>query len=153
ILGNIVSAFALFDAPGKNGFKFTPAKDIEKFVTGFILRFFPQTNNSSILNSIELSTLFHFPDQRNIPTSQLERQASKQVDGPRNMPEDGLLMGYNVFRGAKKAIRLSLEDRRRHMYVVGQTGVGKSWFLENLALQDMLRGDGFAFIDPHGDTA
>lgn len=153
ILNNVVATFALFDAPGRNGFKYTPAKDMERFVTGYILRFFPQESNQSILNTVELSTLFHFPDQKNIPTSQLERQASKQVDGPRNMPDDGLLLGYNIFRGAKKAIRLALEDRRRHMYVVGQTGVGKSVFLENLALQDMLAGDGFAFIDPHGDTA
>ncbi|MES2971882.1 MAG: DUF87 domain-containing protein [Patescibacteria group bacterium] len=152
ILNNIVATFALFNAPGKNGFKYTSAKDIERFVTAYILRFFPQQNNQNILNSVELATLFHFPDQKNIPTSQLERQASKQVDGPRNMPDEGLLLGYNIFRGAKKAIRLDLEDRRRHMYVVGQTGVGKSVFLENLALQDMLSGEGFAFIDPHGET-
>src|SRR5262249_13391577 len=142
ILNNIVAAFSLYDAPGKNGFKYTVAKDIDDFVTAFIMRFFPQENNQNILNSVELATLFHFPDQRNIPTSQLERQASKQVDGPRNIPEDGLMLGYNVFRGAKKPIRLSLEDRRRHLYVVGQTGVGKSIFLENLALQDMLAGRG-----------
>lgn len=153
ILSNVVATFALFDAPGKNGFKYTPAKDIERFVTAYILRFFPPENNQSILNSVELATLFHFPDQKNIPTSQLERQSSKQVDGPRNVPDEGLLLGYNVFRGVKKPIRLSLEDRQRHMYVVGQTGTGKSTFLENLALQDMLSGGGFCFIDPHGDTA
>lgn len=153
ILSNVVSAFALFDSQGKNGFKYTPAKDIERFVTAYILRFFPQSASKSILNSIELSTLFHFPDQKNIPTSQLERQASKQVDGPRNIPDEGLLLGYNVFRGTKKPIRLSLSDRQRHIYVVGQTGTGKSTFLENLAFQDMLNGDGFAFVDPHGDSA
>lgn len=152
IVNNIVAAFALYDAQGKNGFKYTASKDIESFVTAYILRFFPQESNQNILNSVELATLFHFPDQRNIPTSQLERQASKQVDGPRNVPDDGLLLGYNVFRNTKKAIRLSLEDRRRHMYVVGQTGTGKSTFLENLALQDMLSDRGFAFVDPHGDT-
>ncbi|MCA9329451.1 type IV secretion system DNA-binding domain-containing protein, partial [Candidatus Saccharibacteria bacterium] len=152
ILNNIVAAFSLYDAPGKNGFKYTASKDIESFVTAFILRFFPPENNQNILNSIELATLFHFPDQKNIPTSQLERQASKQVDAPRNIPDEGLLLGYNLFRGAKKPIRLTLADRQRHMYVVGQTGTGKSTFLENLALQDMLAGNGFAFVDPHGDT-
>jgi hypothetical protein len=153
ILNNIVASFALFDAPGKNGFKFVPAKDIDSFVTAYILRFFPQESSKNILNATELATLFHFPDQKNIPTSQLERQASKQVDGPRNIPEQGMLLGYNMFRGAKKAIRLSNPDRQRHMYAVGQTGTGKSTFLENLALQDMLEGRGFAFVDPHGDTA
>ncbi|HXE09894.1 MAG TPA: hypothetical protein VN554_00530, partial [Verrucomicrobiae bacterium] len=153
ILKNIVSSFHLYDAPGRNGFKYTAAKDINELVTSYIMRFFPQHEDKSILNSIELASLFHFPDQRNIPTSQLGRQESKQVDGPRNMPDTGLLLGYNVFRGSRKPIRLGLGDRQRHMYVVGQTGVGKSTFLENLALQDMLSGNGFAFVDPHGDTA
>lgn len=153
ILSNIVASFSLFDAPGRNGFKFVPAKVMENFVTAFIFRFFPPEINQNILNSVELATIFHFPDQRNTPTSQLQRQASKQVDGPNNMPEKGLLLGYNVFRGAKKEIRLSDKDRARHMYIIGQTGTGKSVLLENLALQDMLDGKGFAFIDPHGDTA
>lgn len=153
IRSNVVATFALFDAPGKNGFKYSPAKDIDSFVTAYILRFFPPENNRTILNVVELATIFHFPDAKNIPTSQLSRQGSKQVDGPRNVMEEGLLMGYNVFRGVKKAIRLADTDRQRHIYVVGQTGVGKSTFLENLALQDMLAGRGFAFIDPHGDTA
>jgi len=153
ILNNVVASFALYDAPGKNGFKYVPAKDIDQLVTSYIMRFFPQHHDKDILNSVELATLFHFPDENNIPTSQLARQASKQVDGPRNIPEDGLLLGYNLFRGIKKPIRLSPHDRQRHMYVVGQTGTGKSTFLENLALQDMLSGNGFAFVDPHGDTA
>ncbi|HUC88345.1 MAG TPA: DUF87 domain-containing protein [Candidatus Binatia bacterium] len=153
ILSNVVSTFALFDAPGKNGFKYVPAKDMESFVTSYIMRFFPQEHTKNVLNSVELATLFHFPDQSNIPTSQLERQTSKQIDGPRNIPDEGMLLGYNVFRGVKKPIRVALPDRQRHMYVVGQTGTGKSTFLENLALQDMLDGNGFAFIDPHGDVA
>lgn len=153
MLNNLVATFSLFDAPGRNGFKFVPAKDIDSFITAYILRFFPQENTRNILNATEIATLFHFPDQQNIPTSQLERQASKQVDGPRNIPDEGLLLGYNMFRGAKKAIRMGQVDRARHMYVVGQTGTGKSTFLENLALQDMLEGRGFAFVDPHGDTA
>jgi hypothetical protein len=152
ILGNVVASFSLYDAPGKNGFKFTPAKDMEDLVTSYIMRFFPQEQNKTILNAIELATIFHFPDQRSIPTSQLTRQDSKQVDGPRNIPDEGLLLGYNVFRAIKKPIRLALGDRQRHMYVVGQTGTGKSTFLENLALQDMLSGNGFAFVDPHGDV-
>lgn len=152
LLHNLVAAFALFDSPNLNGFKFTPAKDNEAFVTAFIFRFFPPELNRDLLNSVELATVFHFPDQHFTPTSQLQRQESKQVDGPRNIPSVGLLLGYNLFRGVKKEIRLSLEDRRRHTYVVGQTGTGKSQLLENLALQDMLSGGGFAFIDPHGDA-
>lgn len=152
VLSNMVASFALFDAPGRNGFKFVPAKAIENFVTAFIFRFFPPEVNQNVLNSVELASIFHFPDQKNTPTSQLQRQASKQVDGPTNLPEHGLLLGYNIFRGTKKEIRLTDGDRRRHMYIIGQTGTGKTVMLENLALQDMLEGKGFAFIDPHGDA-
>lgn len=153
LLSNVVASFALYDAPGKNGFKYSPAQDMESFATAYIMRFFPQHHDKNILNAVELATIFHFPQQDDIPTSQLSRQDSKQVDGPRNIPDDGLLLGYNVFRGIRKPIRLALGDRQRHVYVVGQTGTGKSVFLENLALQDMMRGNGFAFVDPHGDVA
>ena len=153
ILQNLVSSFKLFDSANKNGFQFAVAKDIEQFVTSFIFRFFPQEVNSNILNSVELSTIFHLPDQKNISTSQLQRQASKQVDGPHQTLDEGFLLGYNVFRGVKKQIRLGTKDRRRHTYIIGQTGTGKSVLMENLAVQDMLDGKGFAFVDPHGDSA
>ena len=153
LLGNVVSAFALFDSPTKNGFTFTPAHDIEQFVTAYIFRFFPPEMKSNILNTVELATIFHLPDQNSVPSSQVERQKFKQVDGPSEMMDEGLLLGYNVFRGTKKPIRLSANDRRRHIYIMGSTGMGKSVLLENLALQDMLDGRGFAFVDPHGDSA
>ncbi len=153
LLKNIVAAFSLFDSPSNNGFKFTLSRDIEELVTSFIFRFFPQTVNYNVLNSVELATIFHLPDQSSIPTSKVQRQMSKQVDGPTDIMETGLLLGVNEFRGIKKEIRLSDNDRRRHTYVIGQTGVGKSIFLENLAYQDMHSGKGFAFIDPHGDSA
>lgn len=153
LLKNLVAAFSLFDSSGKNGFKFSAAKNMETFITAYIFRFFPQTINRNILNSVELSTIYHLPDQKNIPTSQVERQGSKQVDGPHQLLDEGFLLGYNVYRGVKKEIRLSTEDRRRHTYIIGQTGTGKSGLLENLALQDMLDGKGFAFVDPHGDSA
>lgn len=153
ILNNVVASFNLFDAHDRNGFKFSLTSNVEDFVTAYILRLFPQQDKKMILNSTELATIFHLPDQRIVPTSQLERQSSKQVDGPSNVPEQGLFLGYNIYRGSKKEIRLSEKDRGRHMYIVGQTGTGKSVLLGNLALQDMLDGRGFAFIDPHGDVA
>ncbi len=153
LLNNVVAAFSVFNAPGKNGLQFNRSDNVEELTAAYLLRAFPLKQREFILNAVELATIFHFPDQSNIPTSQLTRQESKQVDGPRNMPDDGTLLGYNVFRGAKKAIRISTTDRQRHIYAVGQTGTGKSTFLEDLALQDMLNGNGFAFVDPHGDTA
>jgi len=153
LLKNIVAAFALFDSPSFNGFKFNLTKNVDELATAFIFRFFPQANNRDILNSVELATLFHLPDQNSIPTSQVKRQMSKQVDGPTEVMETGLLLGYNEFRGVRKPIRLADKDRRRHIHIIGQTGVGKSVLQENLAYQDMLAGRGFALVDPHGDLA
>lgn len=152
LLKNVVAAFSLFDSPSHNGFKFAISKNIDELVTAYIFRFFPQTVTQNILNSIELATVFHLPNQNSIPTSQVQRQMSKQVDGPTQVMEEGFLLGYNEFRGVKKPIRLSANDRRRHTYIIGQTGTGKSVLLENLAFQDMMDGRGFAFVDPHGDS-
>jgi hypothetical protein len=152
LLKNIVAAFSLFDSPTYNGFKFNLSKNIEELTSSYIFRFFPQQISHNILNSVELATLFHLPDQNSIPTSQVKRQMSKQVDGPTQVMAEGLLLGYNEFRGTKKPIRLSTKDRRRHIHIIGQTGVGKSVLQENLAYQDMMDGRGFAFVDPHGDS-
>ena len=152
LLQNIIAAFSLFDSPSYNGFKFTLAKNVDSLVTAYIFRFFPQSVLANILNSVELATIFHLPDQKSIPTSQVQRQMSKQVDGPTDIMEKGLLIGYNEFRGVKKPIRISDVDRRRHIHIIGQTGVGKSVLQENLAFQDMMDGRGFAFVDPHGDS-
>ena len=153
LMKQVVAAFSMFDAPSSNGLRFVPTHNVDDLVTSYIFRFFPQRIRTNVLNSVELATLFHLPDQKNIPTAQVKRQMSKQVDGPTDIVETGFLLGYNEFRGVRKAIRLSDNDRRRHLYMIGQTGTGKSKFLENLAFQDMMDGKGFAFIDPHGDSA
>ena len=153
ILQSIVSAFSLFDSPRYNGFKFNMTNNIEELVTSYIFRFFPQSINNNILNSVELSTIFHLPNQNSIPTGKIERQRIRQVDGPTEPMKEGLLIGVNEFRGVEKQIRLGINDRRRHTYIIGQTGMGKSKLLENLAYQDIMDGKGFCFIDPHGDSA
>lgn len=152
ILQNIIASFALLNSTNFNGFKYNQSKNIDELVTAYIMRFFPQSINTNILNSVELATLFHLPSQKDIPTSQIKRQATKQVDGPTDLVDEGLLLGYNEFRGVKKPIRLSAKDRLRHTYFIGQTGTGKSGLLENLAYQDIMDGKGFAFVDPHGDS-
>ena len=119
LLTSLQSAFSLFNLPTGNGFKFKPASNIEEFVTSYIMRFFPAERSSDILNTVELASIFHLPNQTNIPSAQVERQTFKEVDGPTQVMNEGLLLGYNVFRGVKKPIRLSTDDRRRHVYVMG----------------------------------
>lgn len=61
--------------------------------------------------------------------------------------------GLTNFRGEKKKFGIKEDDRRRHMYIIGKTGMGKTELLKNMAIQDILNGHGIAFIDPHGDAA
>ena len=152
LVGGVVTAFAQFNSPMHNGFKFDRAKDSKKIAQDYILRSFPLKRCSDILNGVELASIYHLPEQSAIPSSQVIRQLTRQVEGPARLVEDGVLIGINEFRGEKKEIRLSVDDRRRHVYVIGSTGMGKSVFMRNIAYQDMLEGRGFAFIDPHGDV-
>ena len=152
LVGGVVAAFSQFDSPNSNGFKYDLSKKVDQLITDYIFRFFPVSNKKIVLNTQELATIFHLPSQVSIPSSGVERQMTKQVDGPASLITDGVLIGRNEYRGAIKEIRLSVNDRRRHMYVIGASGMGKSVFLKNIAYQDMIEGKGFCFIDPHGDV-
>ncbi|OGD31935.1 hypothetical protein A3C91_00540 [Candidatus Azambacteria bacterium RIFCSPHIGHO2_02_FULL_52_12] len=68
------------------------------------------------------------------------------------MPAEGLVIGTNAYRGEEKEVRMGEEDRRRHLYIVGQTGTGKSVSMKNMIAQDIERGAGVCLIDPHGDA-
>ena len=152
LVGGIVASFSQFDSQTFNGFKYSFNKKSEQLASDYIFHNFPRTFKSCVLNSVELASIFHLPSQNSIPSSGVERQQTKQVDGPAKLMEEGVILGVNEYRGEKKEIRLGQKDRRRHTYVIGATGMGKSVFLKNVAYQDMLDGRGFAFIDPHGDV-
>ncbi len=152
LVGGVVAAFSQFDSQSLNGFKYNFAPDAKKLAVDYIFHKFPLSKNKMILNTFELASIYHLPNQSAIPTSGVERQQTKQVDGPANLMTEGVILGVNEYRGQKKEIRLGQKDRRRHTYVIGATGMGKSVFLKNVAYQDMMDGRGFAFIDPHGDV-
>jgi len=148
-LNNITSAFAQYtDYQYGNGFKII--KGDESTIENFIYRFL-DSKNSFILNSEEMTSIYHFP-LSTTETPNIRWLMAKKAPAPINIPSQGLFMGYNIYRGEKREIRIKREDRRRHMYVVGMTGTGKSWFAEGLAMQDIANGEGVCFIDPHGDA-
>src|SRR3989344_569216 len=70
-----------------------------------------------------------------------------------NHKEQITFFGLTDSRGKKIKFGIKAEDRTKHTYVIGKTGMGKSTLLENMALQDIQNGEGLAFIDPHGSTA
>jgi len=61
--------------------------------------------------------------------------------------------GKTTFRNIENKFGIKVDDRRRHMYIVGKTGMGKTALLENLAIQDIQEGRGVCFVDPHGEAA
>jgi type IV secretory pathway TraG/TraD family ATPase VirD4 len=119
------------------------------FVKDFIFRSY-KTSKKAILNTEELISLFHFP-LASTTTPNIKWLTSRKAPAPVNMPVEGLILGKNTFRNEEKDVHMLEDDRRRHVYIVGTTGVGKTVLSQNMALQDIEAGHGVGVIDPHGD--
>ncbi len=104
-----------------------------------------------ILSSEELASLFHLPCSRYNTSPVINWLSYKVLPAPVDTPDNGVLLGYNLYRGIKREVHILRDDRTRHHYVIGKSGAGKSAFLSFLARQDFRNGDGAAIIDPHGD--
>ncbi len=150
VVEGIESSFNQFDLAGGNSFEFKRIKDsnMQEFVHAYSFRT-TKESQSLPLNLDELSTIFHFP--LGVTSSPNLREAKAGIaPAPTGMSSDGILLGVNTYRGQETEIRMSKEDRMRHMYVIGQTGTGKTTILKNMIAQDIKNGDGCCFIDPHG---
>ncbi len=147
-LENIVSAFTQFS--GGNSFTKNKHRFKGMFMTDFIYRFMPMRGQTAVLSSEELATVFHFPN-KSITTPHIFWISSKRAPAPAQIPESGLYLGMSTYRGLSKPVYMQDDDRRRHMYIIGKTGVGKSELLKQMILQDVREGKGIGVIDPHGD--
>lgn len=152
ILTEIESAFNQFTEAGRNSFNWNRAEgsSLESLVHEFSYRMFNEAQ-SMPLNLRELSTVFHFP-YGIAKIAQLKQAKAAVSPVPQEViaTQNGILLGYNEYRGERREVRMSREDRMRHFYVIGQTGTGKTVFLKNMVIQDIQNGDGCCFIDPHG---
>ena len=147
-----------------NTLKFEKVKndDLNLFARNFVERIFytqkdflnkiihPAKNN--VLNIKELSSLIHFPHGRFNQNPRLAWQKYKIVAAPDDLPSDWILVGYNDFGGVRRELRVTDEDRFRHIYILWQTGTWKSTLMLSQAIDDMDHGRWFCFIDPHGDA-
>lgn len=106
-------------------------------------------SNVSVLNVVEMATIFHFPN-KDVGTPNIIWLGARRSQAPVVIPETGLYLGKSKFRGVEKKVFMENVDRTRHLYIVGQTGTGKSQLMMMLALQDINNGEGLAIIDPHG---
>ena len=146
-----------------NAFKFKKTKDIQTFAKEFIQRIFradnwllanlKQRKKEMILNMKELSSILHFPNSKFNRNPRISRQKYKIVPAPDNLPDEGILLGYNTYGWIKKEVRIRTDndDRFRHVYILWQTGSGKSTVMRTSILEDLRLWNGFCLIDPHGD--
>lgn len=151
IVSEIKSSFDQFSNPMGNKLTWHEhTKDIKRYIKKFIYRQF-DIDYDLPLNIAELATLIHFPNEHKETTNQFRRLGMATASAPYEMEQNtGVLLGINEHAGIDMEIRMKEIDRLRHMYVIGQTGTGKTSLLKNLIIQDIENGDGVCMIDPHG---
>jgi len=150
ILSEIESSFNQFSEAASNSIVFEKVSggDLKKFFHDFSFRIFPE-NKILPMNLKELASVFHFPIGIS-GQSQLKEAKAGIAPAPIEMGNEGILLGINNYRGKDTEVRMAREDRVRHMYVIGQTGTGKTNIMLNMITQDIKNGDGCCYIDPHG---
>lgn len=153
-LSNVKSSFEQF-AGDLNGFKGRKVRNKGSFITDFLYRYHPMFNfwgnKRMVLNSEELTTVFHLPNKQ-ITTPHIFWLHAKRAPAPAQIPTSGLHIGSSTYRGLSRPVYIQEDDRRRHMYIVGKTGTGKTELLKDLIMQDIRAGKGLCFMDPHGDA-
>ncbi len=132
-----------------NSFKATIPKNISELLTSFIYRQFSE-KSKILLNAEEMTSVIHLPLETTATPNIVWLEATKAAP-PVDMPQEGVVLGKNVYRNKETLVRIKDDDRRRHMYIIGQTGVGKSVLQESLIIQDIANGKGVCVVDPHGD--
>jgi len=152
ILNEIESAFNHFGSPQTNSIKWrreTKGDGLMEMIYHFTFRMFLD-KESFPLNLKELTTMFHLPVTA-VSSSELKEAKAGGAPAPTEIAEHGIILGKNVYHNKETIVRMGREDRVRHMYVIGQTGTGKTSILKNMIVQDIRNGDGVCFIDPHGN--
>ncbi len=155
-LREIAGAFKQFNIPHLNGFKMGSIIRGEKVVQAYRER---EMHHSFALNVEELATIYHMPNVT-VTTPNIYWVRSKKVEPPNDLPtvkdfgdDEVTLLGKTNFRGLNQEFGIKKLDRRRHIYIIGKTGMGKSTLLENMIFSDIQAGRGLAVVDPHGDLA
>lgn len=150
ILTEIESTFNQFNLVEGNTFQYKRAtSSLKRLQNAFSFREF---SSGSVMpfSLTEISTLVHFPVNGILSSPQFKQSQTNTAPAPNDMPEEGTVLGVNRHRNTERTIYMTELDRMRHLYVIGQTGTGKSKFLTNLIIQDIQKGNGVCMIDPHG---
>ncbi len=149
VVDGIAIGFSQLNSPEFNEFNVIKPPSVRDLIHKFSFRIFDR-EEGVVLNTEELASIFHFPTPFTT-APKIKNLRYKEASPPSALPKDGLMLGMSRYGGQTKAIHITREDRRRHLYVLGQTGTGKSVLLNNLSVQDMKSGEGLCVIDPNGD--
>lgn len=151
VLGEMEAAFNQFENPRSNRllWKRTEKGKVKGLFHDFSFRLYSHAGEVP-LSTRELTSLYHFPPKGIQSSPHLKQSRFAASGAPPDVPQQGLFLGTNEFRGQQKKVFIDGGDRLRHMYVIGQTGTGKSVYIRNLCIQDIHAGNGTCFIDPHG---
>lgn len=148
-LGTITGAFAQFATPEGNNLKFFSSNK-SALTTDYIFRGFLGAP-IMILNTEELASLYHFPN-RYIETPNIQWLFARKLPPPVGLPTQGTTIGISRFRAEEQFVKILPDDRRRHLFMIGKTGTGKTTVFLNMVMQDIVAGKGCAFVDPLGDA-
>ena len=140
--------FTQFEPSGYNGFTFRERSGRKAALNLSFRLLDPDT--AVILTAEEVSSVFHLYNQ-DIEVSNLQWEHTKRTAAPTELGTEGLLLGDNIFHGKKTPVHIPDKDRLRHIYIIGQTGTGKTALIKSMAHQDIQNGKGACIIDPHGD--
>jgi hypothetical protein len=155
ILRDSVASFKQFTTAHLNSFSYSlEERDAKEIYTDYINRRLPE-EIVDIMNIEELASVFHMPNI-SVETPNIAWSRSKKLEPPMDLPTENDY-GVSVFaetdyREHKTRFGIKPDDRRRHFYLLGKTGVGKSTVFKNMFIADVLRGDGACFVDPHGEA-
>lgn len=115
------------------------------------------SNTSHMLLSVsEISDLYHFPFASVTKTENIVKAHSKKLPAPLSLKNGrnlSVVFGNNTYAETITPIGLTEEERETHMYIIGRTGSGKTTLMFSMAKNDIEKGEGMAFIDPHGDVS
>ena len=145
---NLLASFLQYNMPPFNGIRIKK-RDKDDILKDYIFRVFRDHSNC-ILNTEEVTSLWHLPTPY-IETPNIKWLVSKKAPPPVNLPKEGLLLGRSIYRGLETPVHIERDDRRRHMYIIGRTGSGKTEIMKYMSVQDIKNGEGLCVIDPHGD--
>lgn len=151
-LNDILGAFGQYSIyEYGNSFMKSMPKVRTALVKHFIYRHFDD-HFSMVLNAEEMASLFHLPIA-STETPKIDWLLSRKALPPSNIPTEGITLGYSEYRGHRTMIKMKEQDRRRHTYIIGKSGSGKTELMKSLVKQDIENGKGVCVIDPHGDFA